>query len=68
MKTIVLTDLQAARLRDIVNDKQDALFDKLQTAVSAKNEGRAAGLRESLQFWDFIDRAVRDAKGEEDAR
>ncbi len=64
MKTIVLTDLQAARLRDIVNEKQDALFDKLQAAVAAKNDGRSAGLRESLQFWDFVDCALRDAKSE----
>lgn len=67
MKTIVLTDGQASRLRDMVNDKQDALFAKLQTAVADKNDGRAEGLRQSLRFWDAIDIAIRDARGHDDA-
>lgn len=70
MKTIKLTDAQAARLRDLVNDKQDALFEKLTVVVklefSQVRENRANGLRNSLKFWDVIDRAIRDASGSMD--
>jgi hypothetical protein len=64
MKTITLTDGQASRLRDIVNDKQDALFEKLRVASQGANVTRADALRESLRFWDEIDRAIRDAQTE----
>ncbi len=65
MRKIILTDAQASRLRDIVNDKQDALFDKLTVQVKAQREDRAAALRESLAFWDKIDVAIRDSQSAE---
>ncbi len=62
MKTIQLTDTQAARVRDLVNDKQDALFDKLSALPDTLKHGaRGDGLRGSLRFWDSIDLAVRDS-------
>src|SRR5438105_3590028 len=47
MKNIRLTVQQAASLRGLVNDKQDALFDKLTAAVAEKQDARA----ESLLIW-----------------
>lgn len=57
---ICLNAGQLARLRDLVNENQDRLFDKLQLNVKEGREARAEGLRESLKFWDAIDAALRE--------
>lgn len=71
MKTqINLTAGQLSSLRELVNTKQDALFDKLQAHEAGADQGahrpvgeRGRALRESLRYWDEIDRAIRDAHG-----
>jgi hypothetical protein len=67
MKTeICLSRHQLNRLRDIVGDKQDALFEKLDRLVATDPKSpRCESLRESLKFWDEIDRALRDTQTNE---
>jgi hypothetical protein len=55
---IRLTAGQLSRLNDLVTDKQDALYDKLTAATAEGKSDRAAGLRETLKFWDEIQREV----------
>lgn len=61
---LVLDAGKMSRLRDIVNDKADALFSKLQAAEDEGNKARAEGLRDSLKLWNEIDEAIRDATPE----
>lgn len=60
---VCLSAGQLSRLRDLVNDNQDRLFEKLGVNVKEGREARANGIRESLKFWDAIDVALRDAHG-----
>ena len=64
MTTILNLNAQhVAALRELVNAKQDALFNKLQTLVKEDDSTyRQNGVRSSLRFWDEIDIALRDAK------
>ncbi len=63
MKTIISLSLpHVSRLRELVNERQDALFDKLTRAVADKaSDGRQEGLRDSLKFWSAIDNALKNA-------
>lgn len=55
---------QVNSILDLVNERQDSLFDKLQTAVRNKaSDARQQGIRDALKYWDAIDlemKKVRD--------
>lgn len=73
--TLNLSAREIARLIDIVNDKSDALFEKLNAhdarafspALSPGDrqaaQNRAEGLREALRFWDGIERQLKVTHG-----
>jgi hypothetical protein len=59
VKTTIETSLSAAqlsRVRDLINDKQDAMFKTLHALVAAGHHDHAQGVREGLKFWDDVDR------------
>jgi hypothetical protein len=60
---IRLTGGQAQSLRELVNDKEDALFLKLARAEKdyESTTARIEGLRGALGYWNEIDVAIRDA-------
>ena len=60
--TVRLTRGQQTDLRHLINDKRDALFDRLRMQAELKAEARVEALRESLRFWDAVDTAIRDAQ------
>ncbi len=63
MKAIVnLSGQQIARVRDIVGDRCDELFKKLDAGNrdGTLTEARQNGIRESLDFWSKIETALRD--------
>jgi len=50
---------QLESLRDLINDKQDRLFDTLHALPDAlKHGGRGDGLRENLKYWDDVRKEV----------
>jgi len=71
--TIQLSAGELARLADVVNDKQDVMFERLQAVVALEAratepsdrkaaQGRAEGLRETLRFWAAVEREIKAAK------
>ncbi len=55
VNTMNLSAGQLESVRDLINDKQDVLFDKLHALPDELKHGPSGdGLRENLRYWDAI--------------